>query len=231
MLFWFDQNQTKNMKNKKIIIIIATVLGISFILGVIGFVLGERNIKTKNQTVEQKTETSTELKFDLEAFKIDPFNDPNGPFYHKVYKATSTDGITFTKTGELIMDKASVPDVVKISDGTLFIYAVDGAQRSNSGIMVARSKDDGKTWEMGSLQVKTSRTKFNIGADPQAVLLDDGSIRLYYLVSDKPPLDSTGKPMETGNKKYIKSAVSTDGINITEEDGNRLEMTKLWTDP
>lgn len=224
------------MNNKKVIIIIAVIFGISFILGFVGFVLGIKNTKQKNKGTDQKTEiteVSTELKFDKEGLSEDPFMDKNGPFYHKVYKATSTDGVTFTKTGELIMDKSSVPDVVKMNDGTLYIYAVDGAQRSNSGIMVARSKDNGKTWEQGSLNVKTSRTKFSVGADPQAVLLPDGSIRLYYLVfpDKKPPLDSTGKPIPTGEKNYIKSAVSTDGVNFTEEEGSRFEMTQIWTDP
>lgn len=198
------------------------------LLAVKFFFKKDKASKERN-TIEEKS--SSEIAFDKEDITSDPFNDPNGPFYHKVYKAVSKDGTTFTKTGELIMDKASVPDIVKTKDGTLFIYAVDGAQRSNSGFMVARSKDGGKTWEQGSLQVKTSRTKFSVGADPQAVLLDDGRIRLFYLVSDKPPLDETGKLIETGSKKYIKSAISSDGVNFTEEDGNRLEMTKLWTDP
>lgn len=217
--------------NKKQLIILG-VIGAILILGIAVFLLFVKKPKEKT-TESPKTETTSELKFDKEAMKADPFSDQNGPFYHKVYKATSTDGITFTKTGELIADKSSVPDVVRMNDGTLFIYAVDGAQRSNSGFMVARSKDNGATWEQGSLHVKTSRTKFSVGADPQAVLLPDSSIRLYYLVfpDKKPPLDSTGKPIPTSEKNYIKSAVSSDGINFTEEGGNRFEMTQIWTDP
>jgi len=226
-------DQAKNLKTnstKKIIII--GFIAVLIIGG--GYFLANKFLFKKEEALNyQPAQDSTKLAFDKEGMINDPFSDLNGPFYHKVYKATSKDGIKFTKTNELIMDKASVPDVVKLNDGTLFIYAVDGAQRSNSGLMVARSKDDGKTWEQGSLQVKTERTKYSIGADPQAVLLDDGKIRLYYLVfSDtKPPMDETGKPIPTGEKQKIKSALSTDGINFTEEEGSRYEMTEIWTDP
>jgi len=218
-------------------VIILSGLVILLAVGVAGgifYFLGAKKAQKQEQTSgEQATKDPiSNLKFDHEAAVSDPIGDLNGPFYHKVYKAESQDGITFSKTGELVAEKASVPDAVMLPSGRIIIYMVDGAGRSNSGLMLAASDDKGKTWKQGSLQIK-SQGKFSGAADPQAVLLEDGSVRLFYLVfsEKKPPVDETGKPMPTGEKQKIKSATSKDGVNFTEEEGSRFEMTEIWTDP
>lgn len=216
--------------SKKKIVIISIISAVFVLMLALAAVFYFIVVKPKDEPVRKdEVRVTPTLAFDQEGLKQDPFMDKNGPFYHQVYKAVSTDGINFTRTGEMIADKASVPDVVESKDGRLFIYAVDGAQRSKSGLMIAMSNDFGKTWKLGSLQMKG---EVKGAADPQAVLLDDGRIRLYFLYSPtKPPLDATGKPLPSKEKSFIKSAVSTDGINFTEEAGNRFEMTQLYTDP
>ncbi|OGL34694.1 hypothetical protein A3F65_03295 [Candidatus Saccharibacteria bacterium RIFCSPHIGHO2_12_FULL_47_16b] len=169
---------------------------------------------------------SSKLAFDKPAATSDPFNDKKGPFYHDVYVASSTDGVHFSNSQQQIISKASVPDAIKLPSGQLVIYAVDGGQRSVSGLLVAVSEDNGKTWQAGSLQVKTSRTAYSVGADPQVLLTDDGKLRLYYLVFTGPP--TSGQPPASVNKVY--SATSTDGINFTEEQGVRFEYAQI-TDP
>ncbi len=132
-----------------------------------------------------------------------------------------------------MLDKASVPDAVKAKDGTLFLYAVDGSGRSFANLMLAISKDNGDSWKTGSLHVDTGDGQQIGAADPQAVLTDDGKIRLFYLVfpEKKPPLDENGQPKPTGEKTKIKSAISNDGINFKEEKGARYESTDSITDP
>lgn len=221
------------------------IIIIVFVIVVVGLFVAKKLTKPlpmpdpgKDFTLKQEKETADlktleNLSFDQTAEATDPFNDQNGPFFHKVYKATSKDGIAFTKTGELIADKSSVPDVVKMADGKLFVYAVDGAKRSTQGLMVSVSVDNGKTWKSGSFSIEATSSEAFVPADPQAVLLEDGSIRLFFVAfpTKKPALDSTGKPIPSGEKYKIKSAVSTDGLNFKEEEGVRYESTDILTDP
>src|SRR3972149_8438699 len=67
---------------------------------------------TKKQRDTEKNKNSSALALDYEPATNDPFNDPNGPFFHKVYKATSSDGLNFIREKKVLLDKASVPDAV-----------------------------------------------------------------------------------------------------------------------
>lgn len=190
----------------------------------------------KRKSEEPKKETEKEelrIAWDNEATAEDEFNDPNGPFYHKIYKAESKDGLSFTKVEGIIFDKASVPDVVRMPDGKIFLVAVDGARRSNSMFMVAMSEDNSEIWRVGSLQLKASDMK-EPRADPEIILLPDGKLRLYYIVFPKkmPALDAEGKPLPLEEPVVVKSAISEDGVNYSEEDGIRYQSnTELITDP
>lgn len=167
------------------------------------------------QAQPQPTASQMGLKFDFPASKIDPFNDKNGPFYHQVFLSKSADGLNFEK-GNLVFDKASVPDLVRLPTGRLLAYMVDGAARSKSGVMVALSDDDGVSWDQGSMQLKRKTSEHWI-TDPQVLLLRDGTLVLYYIVF-------------SGSKNLVKSATSVDGINFEEEEGTRFEYPGI-TDP
>jgi hypothetical protein len=181
---------------------------------------------SETQTDTPLSETPTpqaELTFDSPAVTSDPFNDPGGPFYHQIFKASSSDGVNFTKEQEAVFDKASVPDAIRLPSGRLILYAVDGARRSNSGIMVAISDDDGQTWQQGSVQLE-SPMNFG-GADPEVVLLPDGKLRIYYVVFPGGP-----GVIDPESRNEVFSAISSDGVNFQEEDGVRFEHEQI-TDP
>ncbi len=224
------------MKTKKTWIVVSLVF--LQIFTSITFISCSSNKKTadkskstnkSSQDKEDKEKASTELAFDQPEATQDPFNDASGPFYHNVYEATSEDGLDFTKEEGVILKKASVPDIVKMPDGRLVIYAVDGGMRSRSGFLVAISDDDGATWKQGSLQMKASGGPM-AGADPEAIILPNGKIRLYYMVA--PMRNPTpNSPAPIGEKVKIKSALSEDGINFEEEEGSRYESTEFTTDP
>lgn len=174
---------------------------------------------------------SVEPAFDYTAAGADPIGDPSGPYYHQVYKAVSADGINYTRTGGVVLDKASVPDAVSLPDGRLVIYAVDGSGRSESGLMVAISEDKGATWKQGSLQLEGLQPPGK-GVDPNAVVTPEGAVRLYYVVFPrKMPIDEQGRVVTTGEMIRIKSAVSTDGVNFKEEEGVRYQTAEMITDP
>lgn len=166
---------------------------------------------------------AAKLKFDQAAATTDPIGDRNGPFYHGVYTATSTDGVHFNATGDKVAEHASVPDVIKLPSKQLVFYAVDGAKRSGSGILMGVSSDSGKSWKLGSLRL--SGVSGGI-ADPQITMTDSGQLRLYYLVFPGPP--APGQPPTSTNT--VDSATSTDGINFTKESGDRFEYAQI-TDP
>jgi len=121
---------------------------------------------------------------------------------------------------------------VKTSDGKLYIYAVDGAGRSNSGLMMAISEDNGASWKQGSVQIKSDDEGMS-AADPQAILQTDGSIRLFYLTATGLPDKKDGKPVNNNQGTYmIKSALSKDGISFIEEKGTRYQSVgEQITDP
>src|SRR3989344_2674677 len=193
-----------------IILTLVTIIFISL------FLIKDFQSETQVNPTATKTQLSSKnsLKFDFTASQQDPFNDPNGPFYHQVFLASSPDGLNFTKEDDVLFDKASVPDIIRLPNGRIFAYMVDGAKRSKSGILVALSDDDGKSWDLGSLQIK-SKSGF-AGTDPEAILLNDGTIRLFYIVF--------------GAKNKVLSAASTDGVNFNQDEGIRFEYPKI-TDP
>ena len=170
---------------------------------------------------------TAQLKFDQAAAATDPIGDKNGPFYHDVYTATSTDGVHFNSTGNKVAEHASVPDAIKLPSGQLVVYSVDGGGRSTSGVLIAVSGDNGKTWKTGSAQVSKDRLG-QAGADPQAILTDSGQLRLYYVVFPGKPVP--GQPPSTDSVNKVYSATSADGLNFTEEQGVRFEYSQI-TDP
>ena len=181
------------------------------------------------QTTSKKIDKidTAQLKFDQSASATDPIGDRNGLFYHDVYTATSTDGVHFNPTGNKVAEHASVPDAIRLPSGQLVVYSVDGGGRSASGVLIAVSGDNGKSWKTGSAQVSKDRLG-QAGADPQAVLTDSGQLRLYYVVFPGKPVP--GQPPSTDSVNKVYSATSADGLNFTEEQGVRFEYSQI-TDP
>lgn len=173
-----------------------------------------------------KIDTS-KLRLDQAVAVSDPIGDPNGPYYHSVYTATSSDGIQFIASGNKIAEHASVPDVIKLPSGQLVFYAVDGGGRSKSGVLMGVSDDNGKTWKTGSAQF-TSSQDGQAGADPEAIMSDNGQLRLYYVVFPNKP--TPGQPPGTDTVNKVYSALSSDGINFSQEPGVRFEYAQI-TDP
>jgi hypothetical protein len=166
------------------------------------------------------------LKFDVPAPAADPFRDPSGPYFHDVFRASSSDGVSFSTGGAAVFSKASVPDVIRLPSGRLLVYAVDGAGRSQAGLRVAVSDNKGRTWRQGSVQLKSVRVP-PVGADPDVVLLPNGKLRLFYVVMPMPTQPGAFDPQAA---HQVLSAVSSDGVSFKEEPGTRFERAQV-TDP
>ena len=130
-----------------------------------------------------------------------PVPDPNGPYYHQVVAAHTSDGVTLSG-GYQILDHASVPDGVRLGDNTVLVYYVNGA---DGGVFVARLLDDSA--EVLGPIVLDGVTRPGRVVDPDAYLMPDGKVRLAYFSGFGPP-GSTGP-------RAMCLAESEDGTHFT----------------
>ncbi|MBI4748123.1 MAG: hypothetical protein HY774_06510 [Acidobacteria bacterium] len=133
---------------------------------------------------------------------------PQGPFLHKVLSATSSDGLNWTPDNRVLLDHASVPAAIVTPGGAIRIYYVDASVPPETA-NVAESTDGGETFKVLGLKINGLSSRKAL--DPCIVRLRDGRYRLYYLASE---------PGDTTNPHRINSAISTDGVNFTEEQTN-----------
>ena len=120
------------------------------------------------------------------------------PAIHKIFSAISSDGLNFEREGVVIDSEktddkgwASVPEVIKLSDGRVRLYYVSG---SSNGISSAISND-------GVNFTKEETRVFNY-VDPSITQLPDG--RFLLVVDNLTPQGGT----------EIYSFVSSDGIHF-----------------
>lgn len=182
-----------NRLTKILIIIIGILVFAGLLAGV--YFLGKSKSFSSNPTANP----STAQKFNGVA------QDPNGPYYHKIYTATSKDGLTWQKQDKILFDHASVPGAV-IKDGVIYLYFVDASSPSDQ-LSVGVSKDLGKNFAKQKIDIKGTTLS---AVDPNPVLLDNGQIRLYYFAS---PVIA-GDPAAASGQHKIMSAESSDGINF-----------------
>lgn len=151
------------------------------------------------------------------------------PFDDEVWIAFSQDGFAFTAHRQLF-EHASVPDVLALPGGGLLVYFVDFSQAAaaTEGISAGISNDRGKTWRRERVRIEGLSS--HKAVDPDAVLLPDGRIRLYYFATSPPPAGRPADPARQEGPHLVRSAISTDGIRFREEEGVRFSREGL-TDP
>jgi len=128
--------------------------------------------------------------------------DPNGPYGHQVVVAETRDGVTLTGTRQVI-DHASVPDGVRLTDGSVRIYYVNGAE---GAVWVATLDARGAT-PIGPISIDGASRP--VGAvDPDVTLLASGKVRMTYL-------GNLGPPRPGASEWNICIADSEDGVRFT----------------
>jgi hypothetical protein len=137
----------------------------------------------------------------------------NSPYYHRVYSATSSDGINWVVDNTLILDHASVPGVVYF-ENKIYLYFVNASDWQNEKLSVAISQNRGTTFTIQNVQISGSNSPYPVDPHP---IIDNGKIRLMYF----------GNFMQ-GETSKIVTATSSDGINFTED---RVIFTGNFTDP
>jgi len=193
--------------------ILLVIIGIFIFVGVLTGIYFSG--KSKSSSSNLTTSSSTTQKSNSVA------QDPNGPYYHKIYAATSKDGLTWQKQDKILFDHASVPGAV-IRDDVIYLYFVDASAGSNGQVSVGISKDLGKSFDKQAIIIKDTTLP---AVDPNPVILNDGKIRLYYFSSPA----SVGDPAAALGPHQIMSAESSDGINF--ESPREVFSEENITDP
>ncbi len=129
----------------------------------------------------------------------------DGPWDGAIYMATSDDGLHF-EGRDLILERAGVPNLLKLEDGTLVLlyqYFSNTSKDLFDTIAYSTSNDNGKTWSETSAvdfqDTPTPAESIRKPMDPTLVQLSDGRLRLYFTYHAK------------GNKTAaLYSATSTD---------------------
>jgi len=138
-----------------------------------------------------------------------------GQAIHKIYSATSSDGLTFTKEGlrldsETSGDRgwASVPDAILLPDGRVRLFYVSGDPALTGGIASAISSD-------GLTFTRESGMRTSGGVDPAVFRLSDG--RYLMAVASIDP----NFPPYLANGLYL--FVSQDGVTFSDRQTILLE--------
>lgn len=147
-----------------------------------------------------------------------PIPDPNGPYYHQVVVAHTTDGVALTGAYQAL-DHASVPDGAIGPSGHPLIYYVNGA---DGPVWIAEVLHD-SAQVLGPLVLDGVSRPAGV-VDPDATRLPDGRIRLAYLSGFGPPGSGAGRA--------ICLAESSDGAHFTVvARALALDSFSLMTDP
>ena len=125
----------------------------------------------------------------------------SGPYYHKIYHATSTDGINWTINNTILFDHASVPGAVYFNN-SIYVYFVNAA--SGEKLSVAISNNNGTTFTIYDVNITGSNSPRPVDPNP---IIDGGQIRLTYL----------GNLMMGGGEFNIVTASSDNGIDFIED--------------
>lgn len=138
------------------------------------------------------------------------------PFDDETWIAFSKDGLTFTGH-RCIFEHASVPDILVLSPGKFLVYFVDFSRPSEKteSISVGVSEDFGKTFRKEKVQIEGLSA--HKAVDPDAVLLPDGRIRLFYFACSPPAGGRPSDPARQEGPHQVRSAISSDGIRFKEE--------------
>ncbi len=219
------KNYIKRAIKKQVMKKILCILFVISLLLFLGSCSEKQEVPTEQQQImeeQQPTEEVTAEETPVD-YTISDFTPPTGkaegpdddnPWNSRMLFATSEEGITWTKTNQLIADQANVPSAV-VKDGRIFAYHVTWFEPLRNSVVVAISEDNGETWVFKKVIVEGIEGGMRPATDPCVVLLEDGTFRLYF-TSEKP---GVGHP-------EVFSAISVDGINFILEDGVRFSITE-----
>jgi hypothetical protein len=143
----------------------------------------------------------------------EPDPGEHGPWNLRLMSATSTDGLTFTRTDQVSIDQGDVSDLVQDNNGWIYLYYTGWTVGTeNNKTVVAISTDGGSTWIYKKL-ILAGFDGMSEPVDPDIQLLSDGTFRLYL---------TSGQLGQGAMTYYAEGAMTyyaegVDGINFTKK--------------
>lgn len=140
---------------------------------------------------------------------------------YRLLFATSTDGLSWTKTNLVLGDRSSVADGLVLTSGRILMYyvtvskIVNGSEQMANDIVVAVSDDNGISWTYKNVTFSGEIQGGTKPVDPNVVLLDNGSIRMFMTID--PDMGGSQHPQ-------TYSAISTDGGFTFAIEGKRFSV-------
>lgn len=194
---------------------------------------GNKNLPS--EPVFSSTNTNS-APLDSQAKKNTSINPQTNPQFDEVHVSTASSFASLTDTTQAVLENASVPDGVQLTQdssagkkGDILIYFPNFQDPSAGGheqIGMVRSSDGGATWsDRQDIAIDKKPTAGGM-VDPSVIELPDGRLRIYFFGSEI----VDGDPASASSAHNFYSAVSTDGINFTLEDGVRFSANGI-TDP
>ena len=152
-----------------------------------------------------------------------PGTSGSGPWATRIMLASSTDGLTFTRTSEIVADQGGVPNMIVDHDGRVRVYYVAWQQTGNVGgsdgnftaVAIRTAPGEWVYHRVGVEGVPVTQSP----VDPSVVLLSGGIYRLFYMA------DTGGMDLR------IFSATSTNGVDFVLDDGERFSASGQVFDP
>jgi hypothetical protein len=128
-----------------------------------------------------------------------PKCDIIAPYYHRIYSATSVNGLGWTVNKTVIFDHASVPGAVYYN-GKVYLYFINA--ECGEKLSVAISDNYGNSFALHDVAISGSNSPRPVDPNP---IVDGGLIRLTYV-------GNLGR-----DPANIVTAHSSDGINFVED--------------
>jgi hypothetical protein len=161
------------------------------------------------------------IRIDLDTMQVEKrrtYWRPPGPWDNRLVLARSPDGLSFTDTGQTLVEAGGVPDLVRDGQGRLiaaYQHFPDKPEKAFDRMAVSISTDEGETWQPPQVIEIAGIPPRMAGApcDPDLVLLPDGRLRLYFTYDVR--FSRPGLPRTC-------SAISTDGVHYQLEPGERF---------
>lgn len=173
-------------------------------------------------------------------------------FDHGTYMANSTDGLAWTPTDTLLTPTDMVdPSVVQLTDGSWLMLTADFPAGKSSGPfwqkLYAGTSTDGLKWDFGDETPLYAAPSSQGAFDPDAVVLPDGTIRVWWsqgtspetalvtagtVTVDADPTPSAPADLKvTGGKAGVKVTwVNPPGAPVPDTYVVQVKSSKAWKD-
>lgn len=179
--------------------------------------------------------TTQELSTDLSTNDFTPPSEVErgmenaGPFEQRLLSARSEDGITWERTNIILSEQANTPDMV-YTNGLIYLYYTGGNfDGKEQAIAVAVSQDEGVTWTFKRVTLDGIDELGGSPGDPDIIMLDDGTFRLYFtsgLKGEKHPAIFYAEGSDGFNFEYKGQAFYADGYEAI--DSSAFVVNSEW---